>query len=206
MSSPFFWKLLHKRYVASPVADEAIYQRKLRETQARLQPSWDILEIGCGSGNTALNHAPFVNSVTACDFCDPMMDHGRARAASEGITNVTFKEARLEDIAMDRDYDAVLMLSLIHLIPDWKNAIAKAAALTKQGGIFVSSTATLGNAAGPMKWIAPIFRFLPIVPTLAVFSRSDLLEEIIANGFTLEESWTNGDNDEISFVIARKTG
>lgn len=204
-TSPLFWKWMHKNYVASPVADQAAYERKLAQTQERLKPDWDLLEIGCGSGNTALAHAPFVRSVLATDFCDPMMDHGRKRAADEGVDNITFACKRLEEISAPPHYDAVLMLNVLHLIKDWRGAIARAAELTRPGGIVVTSSFAGKDGSMGFRVMSGVFRLLPLVPFLAIFSTDELLAEMAKHGLTPEENWSHG-NGAARFVIARKTG
>lgn len=203
--SSLFWKLISRRYLAAPVPDEEIYQQKLRATQKRFRPDWDILEIGCGSGNTAIAHAPHVRSVMAVDYSNEMMDPGRARLESEGIDNVTFRRKAFEELGTDVQYDAVLMLSFIHLIPNWRGAIRKAFKLTKPNGIFVSSTATLSDAGLVPKLLAPVMRPFPFLPNLAVFSHVDLVREIGAAGFDIELDWRPHEKASV-FIIARKPG
>ncbi|MGN6486541.1 MAG: SAM-dependent methyltransferase, partial [Devosia sp.] len=62
-----FWDKMAARYAAHPLAEESASQRKLRETRARLRPDMDLLELGCGTGSTALVHAPHVRHRRAVD-------------------------------------------------------------------------------------------------------------------------------------------
>jgi 2-polyprenyl-3-methyl-5-hydroxy-6-metoxy-1,4-benzoquinol methylase len=204
MSDPArFWDRMSARYAARPVPDAAVYQRKLMATQERLRPDWDMLEIGCGTGTTALAHARFVAHVRAVDFSDGMLEFGRARAARDGIDNITFEQASLDDIATTRGYDAVLMLSLLHLLPDWRDAIAKAWALTRPGGIFVSSTACLATAPLALRLVLPLLRPTGLAPRISVFSPDELARTITAQGFEIEERWQPGPRDAV-FIIARR--
>jgi ubiquinone/menaquinone biosynthesis C-methylase UbiE len=198
-----FWDRMSARYAAQPIADEASYQRKLLETQARLRPGWDVLEIGCGTGNTAIAHAPHVANVRAVDISDKMLAFGRQRAASEGVPNVTFECAGIDEIGTERSYDAVLMLSLLHLLPDWRGAIDKAWVLTRPGGIFVSSSACLASYPAVMRLALPLLRPFGLVPRLSTFSPETLTEAIIARGFEIEERWQPGPRGAL-FIIARR--
>lgn len=201
-TSPLFWNLIAKKYLSSPVPDEAVYQRKLQLTRDRLKPDWDLLEIGCGSGATALSHAPHVASVTACDFSKNLLSAGQSRAETEGIGNISFHCKSLDEISAPPAYDAVLMLSLLHLLPDWRGAIAKAAALTKPGGIFVSSTACMGNSK-LLRLLQPLLRVLPLLPSVTAFTEDALRREIETNGFDIEEDWKPEGADAL-FLIARR--
>ena len=60
-----FWDKIADRYSKSPVADEDSYQRKLQVTREYLRPDMKVLEFGCGTGSTAITHAPFVNHIQA---------------------------------------------------------------------------------------------------------------------------------------------
>lgn len=203
MASTLFWNLVAKSYVAAPVPDEAVYQRKLAQTRERLTPNATVLEIGCGSGNTALAHAPYVAHITAVDFAEKMLAHGRANAKAKGISNVDFQRKSLADMADGSPYDAVLMLSVLHLIPDWKDAVARAAALTKSGGIFVSSTLCVSDQSGLMRLLPSVLRVMPLLPNVTAFSRAQLVAEIKKHGFIIEEEWQARPKDAV-FVIARK--
>lgn len=202
-NTPFFWKLIHKSYLRAPVGNEEVYQEKLRLTREHLQSDWELLEIGCGSGNTALSHAPYVAHVTAADFCDEMMQHGRTRASNEGVDNIDFITSNLDDLNENTPFDAVLMLSVIHLIPDWKSAIAKAARLTRTGGIFVSSTVTIKDKSTLMKIVGHVVNALPILPSLHIISRQELVDEMRANGLVIDVNY-QPDGADSCFLIARK--
>ena len=54
----WFWDRLAKRYARMPVADQAAYETKLEKTRAFLRPDSRVLEFGCGTGSTAILHAP----------------------------------------------------------------------------------------------------------------------------------------------------
>lgn len=71
-----FWDRLADKYAAQPIADEDAYRTKLARTQAHLTPEMDIFEFGCGTGGTAIAHAPHVRSVRAIDFFHPHARHG----------------------------------------------------------------------------------------------------------------------------------
>lgn len=202
-NTPFFWNRIAKNYIASPVGNEAAYQHKLKLTQDVLQPDWNLLEIACGSGNTALTHAPFVNHVLATDFSENMMKHGQARARDEGIENVDFKQVSIWDIPETPTYDAVLTLSFLHLIPEWKAAVKKIATLVAPGGIYASNTVTMGDSTWLNRTVGRIVNLLPIMPSLRVLSKDEVIAELEANGFIIEHVY-EPDGGTSLFVIARK--
>ena len=116
-----FWNMIARHYANQPVADEAAYRHKLAVTAARLRPSDRLLEFGCGTGTTALIHAPRVARIDAIDFSRKMIAIAREKAERQGVSNVHFDVAAFEDwpIPDDEDrYDAVLGMSVLHLVAD----------------------------------------------------------------------------------------
>ena len=90
-----FWNVLAKRYARQKIADPAAYERKLECTRRYLSAQAEVLEFGCGTGSTALLHAPHVRSIRAIDYSDRMIAIARAKAADQGIGNVTFEVGEL---------------------------------------------------------------------------------------------------------------
>jgi cyclopropane fatty-acyl-phospholipid synthase-like methyltransferase len=62
-----FWNKLADKYSRRPIADEAAYQKKLDVTRQYFEPDMEVLEIGCGTGTTAIAHAPFVKHIHATE-------------------------------------------------------------------------------------------------------------------------------------------
>jgi 2-polyprenyl-3-methyl-5-hydroxy-6-metoxy-1,4-benzoquinol methylase len=201
--SPTFWNLIAKKYIAGDISDQATYERKLAQTQNLLQPDWTLLEVGCGSGNTALAHAPFVAKVTGIDFAHKMIAHAQAQASSRDLKNATFACKSLDDFEAGQTFDAVLMLSVLHLQPQWKQAIRKAYDLTSAGGVFISSTVCLKDIAPKIAKIAPLISAIPVLPSVAAFTQADLLHEMTSAGFEIEDHWQANPKDA-TFIVARK--
>ena len=63
-----FWDKIAEKYAKRPIADEAAYQRKLAVTRDYFRPDMEVLEFGCGTGTTAINHAPYVKHIRATDI------------------------------------------------------------------------------------------------------------------------------------------
>lgn len=162
-TSTKFWDKIADKYSKQPIADEASYQKKLQVTQGYFKPDWSVLEFGCSTGGTAIIHAPFVRHLRAIDISSEMIKIAKGKAEAQGINNVTFEQLTIEELEVeDCTYDAVLGLSILHLLEDREQAIAKVYRMLKPGGIFVTSTVCLGDNMGWFKLIAPIGRFLGV--------------------------------------------
>lgn len=83
------WDRFADGYAKKPIDDEAAYQRKLEVTRKLLQPDMDVLEFGCGTGGTAILHAPYVKHVHAIDISAKMLEHANSKLAESAVTNVS---------------------------------------------------------------------------------------------------------------------
>jgi len=199
-----FWDRIAKRYAASPVADEAAYEKKLQITQGYFTPESEVLEFGCGTGTTAVRHAPHVKHIRAIDVSERMLEIARGKAAQAGVDNVSFERADIDALAADGPlYDAVLGMSILHLVPDRRAVIGKVFSLLKPGGVFVSSTATLGENMGWIRFIAPPFATLGLIPALDVMTPAELTDDIEAAGFEIACNWQPKKGAAV-FVVAIK--
>lgn len=201
-----FWDKKAAGYAQSPISDEATYQRKLAETQRLFTPDMRILEYGCGTGTTAIQHAPYVQHIDAIDISGNMLDIARSRARAAGVDNIDFKRATLAQYDADAaSLDAVLALNVIHLLPDRETVLRETARILKPGGMFVSSTACLGNSwLRLIKLLVPAGKRLGIMPDLFILSENELAGEIQRAGFEIESQWHHGKGDIGVFIIARK--
>lgn len=201
-----FWDKVAEKYAKKPVPDEAIYQRKLSETQSFFSPDMHILEFGCGTGTTAIHHSPHVQHIDAVDISENMLEIGREKAREAKIENITFNQGTLLEFKADAaSLDAVLGLNVIHLLPDRQAVLAEVARILKPGGVFVSSTGCLGNSyLRLIKLIVPLGKFLRLMPDVFILTEDELASEIESAGFAIESQWHHGIQDIDVFIVARK--
>ena len=198
-----FWDRLAKRYSKKPVADEAAYQKKLEVTRKYFRPDMEVLEFGCGTGSTAIAHAPFVKHIRATDISSAMIEIGKGKAEDANIENVTFEQATIEDIDVAAEsVDAVLGLSVLHLIEDWEGAIDRVHAMLAPGGVFVSNTVCLGDNMKWFRFIGPVGRFLGLMPLVRVFSERELTDRLTRAGFEIDHQWRV--DKTVVFIVAKK--
>lgn len=203
-----FWDRKAEGYSMSPISDEASYKRKLSETQKLFTPDMHILEFGCGTGTTAIYHAPHVQHVDAIDISENMLNIGRTKAEQAGVDNVEFSRSTLIEFnAKPESLDAVLGLNVIHLLPNRRDTLANVAKILKPGGIFVSSTVCLGcSYFRYIKLLSPLGKYLGLMPDVFVLKEDELTKEMEDAGFAVEVQWHHGIHDMSVFIIARKRG
>ena len=68
-----FWDRIARKYATDPIADLPGYEATLRRVQGLLTAEMDVLEIGCGTGSTALRLAPFTRRLLATDVSSEMI-------------------------------------------------------------------------------------------------------------------------------------
>lgn len=197
-----FWDKVADRYARKPVPDEAVYQEKLRLTRELFRPDMSVLELGCGTGTTAISHAPYLRHIHGIDISQRMVDIARARATVAECRNVTFERRAIEELPVTAAYDGVLALSVLHLMDDWQTAIVRIRGMLKPGGFFVSSTPCLGGAYLLLKAIAPLASRFGLMPKVQFFSSSALITALQSAGLTVERDW-RPKNGRTVFAICR---
>jgi ubiquinone/menaquinone biosynthesis C-methylase UbiE len=204
--SETFWDRKASGYSKSSISDVESYQRKLSETQKLFTPDMRVLEFGCGTGATAVQHAPHVAHIDAIDISEKMLEIGRERATKSHIENIRFTRGTLSEFnAETASLDAVLGLNVIHLLPDRQAVLSEVARILKPGGLFISSTACLGSSYMRfIKLIVPLGQFLGLIPDVFVLTQSQLTKEVTNAGFVIETQWHHGIKDVGVFMIARK--
>jgi len=199
-----FWNRVSKRYSNKPVSDQEAYEAKLNTTDSHLQVTDRVLEVGCGTGTTAIHHASKVYQFFATDFAPRMIDIARAKAEKEGITNVHFRVAEVDQLPHDEEpFDMILAHNVLQLVEKPARVIARLGEALKPGGLFVTTTPCIGDLFALLKVIAPVGRALRLMPRISVFRESDLTQWLDEAGFDLEHRWLPGEKSGV-FMIARR--
>lgn len=197
-----FWNFMAKRYAKSDIADMASYERKIAMTQALMRPDMNLLEFGCGTGSTALIHAPLVQSITGLDYSRKMIEIARSKA--QDVPNATFEVATLGDWpAPAASYDMILGLNIIHLLPDPIAAYADCRRLLKTGGYFVSGTFCMGDMTGILPRLLPLASATRLIPRVTSITSDSLVAGICNAGFEIVENWRPKEQGHAVFLIAK---
>ncbi|MAP95336.1 MAG: SAM-dependent methyltransferase [Ponticaulis sp.] len=198
-----FWDKIAVKYAQKPVADEAAYQQKLEMTREYFTPESLVLEFGCGTGSTAIAHAPFVKHIVASDISGEMIAIAERKAIAAQANNVLFVRADLTELPdREGEYDVVMGHSILHLVRDPQAVMSRVYRVLKPGGVFVSSTACL-DEMGFWKLALPIARAFGKAPHVNIFSREGLISEMTGQGFDLVHQWQPKKGAAV-FLIARK--
>ncbi len=200
-----FWNRIARRYARKPVPDQGVYETKLEKTRQLLKPTDRVLEVGCGTGTTALHLAPHVASVLATDISAGMLEIARGRAAQQGVSNATFEPAGLTEVKIPKTpYDVVLAHSVLHLVSDVPAALVHLARLLHPEGHLVLTVPCIGDSAPWFRWVGPPGAALGILPRVHVFRERNFLEWLERAGFEVAERWLPGPRRGVFLVAGRR--
>ena len=200
-----FWDDSAEKYVKSPIKDQATYQKKLDITREYLTPQSQVLEFGCGTGSTAVLHAPYVKQIVATDISGNMIAIAEQRAKGANVENIRFQQGTLDQLHnADGSFDMVLGLNVLHLVEDVDDAIDQVHQLLKTDGVFISSTSLIGEVNIVFRWLISGMQWLGLAPYVSRFTRPQLIEKLRKSGFSIEREWQT--SYESVFIVARKNG
>lgn len=203
-----FWDKTAERYAASKIADLGGYERTLERTRSFLQPNDRVLELGCGTGTTALRLASTVGSYLATDISEQMIGIARRKLHEEQVPNLVFRPAVAEDLASeDQRFDVVLAYNYLHLVRDPGATLAIINRLLKPQGMFISKTPCLGEMNVLIRRVLlPFMRSIGKAPHVAVFGAKQLTQLIVGEQFSIvvhEYHATRG-SETRPFIVAKK--
>ncbi len=201
-----FWDGTAEKYSKQPIANQKAYEIKLDLTREYFTPDSQVLEFGCGTGSTAILHAPFVKHIDAIDVSQEMIRIAKDKLEPAGVQNVTFRVADMDGFqATPESYDAVLGLNILHLLDDRMAAMREVCKALKPGGHFISSTACLREKL-LFTLIDPLFPLMHALgqwPKVYRLSASRIQRDMEEIGFKTVHYW-QPDNGIGVFMVGQK--
>lgn len=199
-----FWNRIAQRYAKQPVPDQKVYETKLARTDSLLKPTDQVLDIGCGTGTTAIHHAPKVAHIRATDISQGMIQIARDKARAAEVNNIDFDVASIDDLhAEPQSFDVILAHSILHLLPGVDRVLSQLHTMLRPGGLLISTTTCIQDFMPMIRFIAPLGRKLGLMPYVNVFRTADLEQWLTDAGFVVEQRWLPRPKSGI-YVIARK--
>ena len=103
------------------------------------KPDWRVLDIGTGTGHTALALAPHVSEVVGLDLTEEMLVEARKLANAKGIGNVSFQVADVHHLPreFDESFDLVTCRRAAHHFSDIEGALAEMVRTLRPGGMLL---------------------------------------------------------------------
>lgn len=204
MTDISFWDRIAPKYAQSPISDPDAYEETLARVRTYLGADTQALELGCGTGSTALKLHAGTKRYVATDISAGMIGIAQTKITEQAGPQPEFRVARVarEDYAGE-DFNAVLAFNLLHLLPDLEKALAVIHGLLPEDGLFISKTPALGS-----KWyyrpMIGAMRAFGRAPYVNFFSVEDLDARMAAAGFRLVETGLYPPKTPSRFLVARK--
>ncbi|KPH93966.1 SAM-dependent methyltransferase [Pseudoalteromonas porphyrae] len=203
IGSKVFWNKSAIKYAKTAIKDIKTYQKKLSITQQYLNKESEVLEFGCGSGGTAIIHAPFVKQIVATDISEKMIEIAKNKAIECNVKNVIFRQNTLDELILhNQDYDVILGLNVIHLLEDVDNSINYVYKLLKNNGVFISSTSLIGEVNLVLRLLLSLMQFIGLAPYVSVLTKNQFISKLNKAGFSVEFEWQT--SSESIFIVAKK--
>lgn len=206
-----FWDKIARKYAKKPIGDKESYARTLDRTRSYLGATDVVLELGCGTGMTALTLSEAVDHITASDVSPEMIRIAEERAKEGGRTNARFVCAGVFDPAIEAGpYDAVMAFNLLHLLEDTAKALDRVRDLVKPGGLFISKTPCEPETGAPLsyralRFVLPVLQWLGKAPYVKFMKAAELEDAVTAAGFTIIEVGSYPASPPNRYIVARRT-
>lgn len=199
-----FWNRVARRYAAMPLRNPEAWEETLARTRAQLTPEAQVLELGCGTGSTALRLAPHVASYTATDDAAEMIAIATERGAD--IATLHPLQARPGDGSLPEGrFDAVLAFNLLHLLPDLPAALAECHGKLKPEGLLITKTPCLGGLWLALWPLVRVLRAFGKAPPLRFLGPAQLERRITQAGFSIEARDDLPRRPPSRFIVARRS-
>lgn len=203
-----FWDKISRKYAKDAIADLGGYERTLDRTRALLKPADQVLELGCGTGSTALRLAGDVRRYLATDLSAGMIAIAREKQAASPIPALAFQIATVEASTLETGrFNAVLGFNYLHMVRGLPGTLRRIHTLLAPGGLFISKTPCLGDMNPLLSlFLLPAMRAIGRAPYVSVFSQAELCKLVSSAGFDIlatENHATKG-NDRRPCIVARK--
>jgi ubiquinone/menaquinone biosynthesis C-methylase UbiE len=204
-NSAKFWDKTAEKYSKSPIKNMDAYNQTMDRAKAHLSNEDSVLEIGCGTGSTALLLADSVKHITASDISANMIEIAQSKANDQGIKNTSFVQADVfSDTLAPGSFDVITAFNVLHLVEDFPAVVRRINALLKPGGLLISKTPCL--AAQTRLWSIPLYILgkLRVVPYVNCLQFDKLEVTISGGGFQLTEVGQYPASSMSRFLVATK--
>lgn len=196
-----FWDRFADRYAARQIKDVAAYEALIADAASRLTPNDTVLELGCGTGGTAIRLAPCVARFIATDFSPQMIRIAKAKPAPD---NLEFCVADAEASFSSGPFDAICAFNVLHLMDDPVRLLADIHSHLKPGGLLISKTWCFSDLSLKLRLLFRALGMVGLFPPAHRLTVAELRAVIGAAGLEIVEQRILGAYPQNPYIVARK--
>jgi ubiquinone/menaquinone biosynthesis C-methylase UbiE len=146
----------------------AFWDRYGRATieRLRLKPGSVVLDVGCGSGASAIPAGEAVGPhgrVIGVDLAERLLAMAQAKADAQKLSNTAFRQADMERLGYpDESFDAVVCVFAIFFVPDMVKQVRELWRMVRPGGqLAITTWGPRMFEPGSAAWWAAVKQFRP---------------------------------------------
>lgn len=197
-----FWNRFADRYAARPIKDVAAYEALLADVAARLTSKDRVLEIGCGTGGTAIQLAAGVAQYVATDFSAEMIRIAKAKPAPP---NLRFLLAEAGAFPESGPFNAILAFNVLHLVDDLPGLLHQLRRGLAPRGFLICKTWCFGDMPLRLRLLFRALRLVRLFPPARFLRQADLNQTLQAAGFSIDATRVFGARAENPYIVAKAT-
>lgn len=141
-----------------------------------------VLDLGCGTGEIALNVIGWAERVDAVDSSREMLAIARSRPEAEGSC-IRWVHSAAEEFEFEGPYGLVVASESLHWM-DWQVVLTKIGASLSPGG---QLALVVGRQFSGLPWQSELQSFIPEYSTNREYQPYDLVEELSERGLFAEQ-------------------
>ena len=203
MTNAAFWNKAAPKYAKDVIGDMPAYEETLDRMREILQPHHRVLELGCGTGSTALELAESVDRYIGTDVASKMVKIAKGKLTEQSPQNLSFA-VQDAGVMTSGSNDVVLALNLLHLLPDLENTLAEIYKALPSGGLLISKTGLLKDGLWLLPLVIPLMRTIGKAPFVRSLSEESLIGLLENAGFKVTENLVQGGMVPRVFIVAQK--
>ena len=175
-------------------------QITINNTIKYLNPPDELLDYGCGNGRLTKELSSYVRQVTGVDISQEAIN-----IASNNQPNAIFIQGDIfTEELNEKTYDVICCYNVLHYMTDLSKVLEQIYMLLKPNGLFISSTACMGDVRSISSSILKGLTGVHMIPKMNFYKAQDLIDEVNASGFHLIDQVVISKGFNETFIVGRK--